>query len=527
MTESRRAASTHPESVNRLGVVGKVGLIRPGPRRTSQLRDVPQDSALPHLAAALDAARMHEVFQRTLFADGSQAGDVAGPNPECQVQRCEIEWVKYRPGKNCTVAYRIGLHHRATQQESEHLVCARVFEPGRSLARFQAVRAADLVNPEHGRPITHLPEMDTIVWSFPNDSKLHALPEILDADRLRCELLPEVAEAAAGPGWAIAQVRRDVVQYVPEETCTVRVCAQLERVATGERQEVIFYGKLYKEGQGAGTYELMRELWESDARSAGHLRMAQPLGYDIGRSALWQAGVPGTALLEEDLTGPRSNALLASAARSVAALHTAGVSCPRSVAVADAQARLRDMRRLLPQITPSCRGALEPLIDRLLAQGEQLGEQPVAVLHGDLRLRHILVDGDAVGLIDVDTLCHGSPWQDIGSFAAAVLYKGMLTGVSDSVIRDILASFYAHYARCVPWRASNAVVTWFTAVALINERAFRAVTRLQQDALERVDELVDHASRISRAVEFGFADTRDVNDLVWNVSPARETGREP
>ena len=74
-----------------------------------------------------------------------------------------------------------------------------------------------------------------------------------------------------------------------------------------------------------------------------------------------------------------------------------------------------------------------------MAQGEQLRKQPVAVLHGDLRLRHIIVDGDDISLIDVDTLCHGSPWQDIGSFAAAILYKGMLTGLPDRVIHDILA----------------------------------------------------------------------------------------
>src|SRR5439155_13671699 len=184
-------------------------------------RAVPEDSALPQLAQALNAATMRGIFQRTLFGDPSPAGPKAG----CEVRGCAIEWAKYRPGKNCTVAYRVELRDRSTRQESEQMLCARVFERGRSLARFQAVRAEDLVSPEVGPPITHLPDMDMIVWAFPNDSKLHALPRVLDADRLRGELLPAVVEAAAGPGWRITKVERDVVQYIPEETCIVRVRA--------------------------------------------------------------------------------------------------------------------------------------------------------------------------------------------------------------------------------------------------------------------------------------------------------------
>ena len=484
-----------------IGVVGKVGLIRPSVPPGRAHRPVPRDRALPHLAEALDAAAMSAIFQEVLFADRSPTDFAAVSNTGLEVRRCEIEWAKYRPGKNCTVAYRVGLRDRSTGRESEQLLCARVFEPGRSVARFQTVRHEELVSPEVGPPITHLPELDMIVWTFPNDSKLHALPKLLDADRLKRELLPTVVEALAGPGWTIAEAARDVVQYVPEETCTVRVRARLERARTGERRGVTVYGKAYKEGQGAEPYEMMRQLWESDARRAGRLRMAQPLEYNRELHILWQSGLPGTALLEEDLAAPRSHALMAKAASAVAALHTVGVTCPRSVGVADAQSRLQHMRRLLPQITPSCRETLEPLVDLLMAQGERLGDQPDAVLHGDLRLRHILVDGEDVSLIDVDTLCHGSPWRDIGSFTAAILYKGMLTGLPDRVVRGVLATFDAHYVRSVPWKTSSAVLSWYTAVALINERAFRSVTRLQQDKLEMVDELVGLASRIARAPE--------------------------
>src|SRR5262249_30797262 len=203
------------------------------------------------------------------------------------------------------------------------------------------------------------------------------------------------------------------------------------------------------------------------ARAQGRLRMAQPLGYDVEGHTMWQLGVPGMALLEDGLVGPRAQALLARAAESVAALHTCGVPCSRSAGVDDARSRLRDMRRILPQVAPSCRGHVEPLVDRLIAEGEDLGVQPRAVLHGDLRRRHLIVDGDDLTLIDVDTLCEGSPWRDIGSLAAAMLYKGMLTGLHARVIDDSLATFCHHYTRNAPWKTSRAAVRWYTAVALI------------------------------------------------------------
>ena len=468
--------------------VGKVGAARAGSGRREPLRAVPQDADLPHLATALDAGAMQTVFQRLLFDDPEPS------RPAGQVERCEIEWIKYRPGKNCTVAYRVLLLERPAGRRTEQLWCGRVVGRGRSHTRFQALRMDDLVRPQFGPPAAHLPDIDTILWAFPNDSKLHALPVLLDAERLRLELLPAIVEAAAGTGWVITAATRDVVQYVPEESCVVRVHARLERDAG--RRELTAYAKVQKEGSGAGTFATMQRLWACDARVQGRLRMAQPLGYDPERHIAWQLGVPGTALLEDGLVGPRAQALLARAAGSVAALHTCGVPCPRAAAVDDARSRLRDMRRILPQVAPSCRGRLEPLVDRLIAEGEDLGAQPRAVLHGDLRLRHLIVDGDDLTLIDVDTLCDGSPWQDIGSLAAAMLYKGILTGLHARVIDDSLATFCRHYAQHVPWTMSRAAVRWYTAVAVVNERAFRSVTRLQQDKLERVDDMLELASRI-------------------------------
>jgi hypothetical protein len=440
------------------------------------------------MTEALDADTMRAVLERTHFA--------GAPKP-WQVRRCEIEWIKYRPGKNCAAAYRVHVEEPSTGRSSVQLLCARVFDPGGSHAKYAALHPDELVIPEAGRAVTHVPELDMIVWAFPNDGKLHALPAFVDEERLRRELLPAVVESAAGPGWTVTAMTRDVVQYVPEEGCTVRVRARLEHTRTGERQEHVFYGRLAKGEDGAETYAMMQRLWDSKARKQGRLNLARPLLYDPARRALWETGVPGTASLEEDLAGPRARALLVRAADLVAALHTTDVPCSRTVEVADARSRLLKMKQLAPQVSPSCRDDLDALVDRLLAESERLGEQPRALLHGDLRLRHLLDDGDDIYLIDMEKVCLGSPWRDIGSFAAATLYKGMLAAVPVPVTHEALSTFCSAYATRVPWPMSRAVVSWYTAVALVNERAYRFVSRLQPDKVELVGDLVRLAQHVS------------------------------
>ena len=127
-----------------LGAIDRVGLVRPGPPTGRPLWRVPRDSAIPHLASALDAVTMRRVFQTTTFATG-----VPGARPiEWRVQWCAIEWIKYRPGKNCTVAYRVGLHDRSNPRSSS-CACgcfqpaARTPSSGRSTWRIPCVRSPD------------------------------------------------------------------------------------------------------------------------------------------------------------------------------------------------------------------------------------------------------------------------------------------------------------------------------------------------------------------------------------------------
>jgi aminoglycoside phosphotransferase (APT) family kinase protein len=224
--------------------------------------------------------------------------------------------------------------------------------------------------------------------------------------------------------------------------------------------------------------------------------MAQPLGYDPAQKILWQQGLAAVPLQEYRLDSPAFHHRLGQAGQAIAALHQAPVVCNRSVHLRDSVTKLQEMQQLLPQVLPACRTLVDRVVERLVHQAEQLEPQPVALLHGDLHLKNFLIVDDQVALVDLDDLRQGSPWQDIGSFLAALHYRGLLDETPLAAVEQAIQCFCRCYLERVPWPESQLAVDWYTAAALVNERAFRAVTRLQSSRLDVLDLLLARAAQI-------------------------------
>lgn len=460
------------------------------------VKDIPRDRTLPQLTTALDLAAMQAIFQETVFAQPAGGGP-AGPRANSlQIREGRIERIKYKPGQNCLICYRLEIFNPVTQETGQQILCARIYEPGGAYARFVKACRQPLVQPRFGRAVTHIPGLEMVVWAFPNDRKLDGLPKLVDRTCLKDELIPGVIAANFASGWHMADLAHELVHYVPEHTCTIRVNLQLHHQQTGEKQALTLYGKTYYNHDGAETYRLMRQLWTSQARQGGQLQLAPPLAYHPDYKILWQSGLPGQTLLEQEMGSSHFLTLLSQAATTVAALHQAPVFCDRSIHFFDWVAKLKEMRHLLAQVRPSCQQHLDILIDRLLSQAEQLGPQPAAALHGDLHLKNFFVDGAQVALIDLDNLCYGSPWHDIGSFIAGIFYRGLLMKMPEAEIWRMTEVFCRQYQQNVPWQVSGFVLNWYIAAALINERAFRCTTRLK-GRLDILDDLIKLAGKIS------------------------------
>ncbi len=464
------------------------------PSRTSQRdvrNDIPMDVRLPQLSTILDREAMSKALLNGLF-------ESARDRDRFLIRHCEIIQVRYKPASSCMVSYRLDIEHVETGERTEQILCGRGFPEGRSRSQWEKAATRALVQPRFGKPLIHLLDLEMVLWSFPNDRKMHTLPASIDGAISTSSIPPSWLLSHLGAGWQVANTKSRVMHYVGEHTCTVRTSLELVQPSENMRKTLTIFGKTYYNEDGAQTDRVMRQLWDSEARRGGQLGVAQPLWYDTRLKTLWQLGIHGATLENHTIEAPASVLLLTKAARAVATLHTIPVSDLRLITVADLLDTLDKVSSMLLRAKPSCRPILSPLVARLITQANTIPAAPTVTLHGDLHLKNLFLTADTIALIDLDNVCQGHPGQDIGSFIAGLLTGALAKHVPWSQVARPILAFLDHYDQYAPWKLDQPTLAWFTVLALVIERSHRCVTRLKDGRLGMLEPLLQLADEISR-----------------------------
>lgn len=463
-------------------------------RQTETLacHETPTDALLPQLSVILDQAAMKDRLQDQMFESTQE-------RERFVIRSCEIARVRYKPESSCMVTYRLEIEDTTTRETGEQVLCGRAYPKGLSLSQWEKCRMRPLVQPQFGPPLLYLPDLELMLWSFPNDRKMATLPEATEPERFASMILPKLIAAHMGEVWQILGTASQVMHYVGEHTCTIKMSVDLSHPLKNGLQTLILFGKTYYNEEGAETDRIMRQLWDSESRRSGRLALAKPLGYDRQAKTLWQLAVPGITLETCDIDHPEFLPFLREAAGAIGALHRTPVSGARSVTSADLISNLKSVTSILIRCRPTCGQILLPLVNRLVAQADMIPAHPSATVHGDLHLKNYLVDAARVALIDLDNVCTGSPYLDLGSLIAGLHTYSILHEKSEETVPLLVESFLQAYETHVPWPVRRNLVDWHTAVALITERAYRCVTRLKEGRPDMIEELITLAGRLSQA----------------------------
>ena len=276
----------------------------------------------------------------------------------------------------------------------------------------------------------HLAEHDLVVWRFPEDPQLPALPDLL-ASPLGSGLVPEAVGAALGMR---SGLRVSVVRYQPEASATLRV----------EGPEVggpTAFAKHLGADSVDGVAARHRALW-SMSGPGEPLRVAEPLAADPVRRVLWTRGVPGPTLTDavppSELAGATgiTGALLA-------ALHGSVIGPTPTVSVDGLVAEMRKKAGKLTHAHP----AVEPIVSDLLAAAAKrrgdVARERECTLHGDFHLDQLVASADGPVLVDLDTMVHGPPEVDLAEFLVDLALRALPEGVADEVADQLLASYHA------------------------------------------------------------------------------------
>lgn len=413
------------------------------------------DDRLPQMQAALNPQTMTAVL----------SDEFLRPVGNYDLRSCRITYIRYKPGKTCLICYGLDVYDRDLGISVSQLVCGRIYEPGGSVKQWQKATSATTTPVRIGRPLTHIPAMHMVLWAFPNDRKLRGLHRLLEPDYLRRHVLP-----CFFPSPDISDVVPQLIRYVPEDRCTVRVSMRVSG------RQIALYAKAYLGDEGERTYEVMTALHNADSAD---LVVPKPIQYSAG--ILWQEEIEGT---EADLDFDSE-----ACARALAALHRTFLPDLEQRTKADLLRRTEEAR-LQVRTAGLASELLEEVCDELVRRADGLGPLPLATVHGDLTTKNLLVKKGTAALIDLDNVRSGNPLEDLGSLFASIYYRAALqeTGIANP--DQVAQAFAQAYASGVPWRVHERDLAWYCAHALISERVSCCIKQQKPGTAEIVVSLV-------------------------------------
>lgn len=453
---------------------------------------IPLDPVLRNLGLALDAQHMLPVFQARIFKENLKSvGDY-------KIKDCQVKRIKYTPGNTCMFCYRLALEDTNSGHEREQVLIGRIYGENKSAHEYLEAQKAEWVDTPLIKPLMHFEDLDMVLWAFPNDPTLSGVTALTDLDFLEKNFLPQLTASRWGSEWELANLTHTLIRYKPESGCTVRLKIQLINALTGATKPWVVYGKALSLEKGEKTHNVMTELWNAASHPKSGFKPARPLGFFSDHRILWQEGLPGEPLKNQNKTHPEFFRLLGQSAAAIAKLHQTPITCTGVKRIRDIVRSLKKREALVGRFCPAIHSDLTAVVNRLISRAESMDDAPMATLHGDLHLKNILVNGSDIYLIDMDNAMVGSPLLDLGSFSCGAITNALKRREPLTVAEKQIKVFVDSYRNAVPWEIPQEELDWHTAAALIYQGIFRSIRRLKEGRVEFEKKLVNIADELSR-----------------------------
>jgi aminoglycoside phosphotransferase (APT) family kinase protein len=382
-------------------------------------------------------------------------------------QSVRIHSVRYRPGTSCLVGYRPAGNDSDDRAPRWYGRCFPVDE-------FDA-DANSWLRSTGGEPVMKMPEHRLLLFTYPNDRRLHGLELLRQEGALKAFLQSHLAVKSLATG----EVVWTVVRYKPEQRAVVRCQVQSEGLGDGVAAQT-YYIRIFPDDRGLREYETMRAL----ARSlpvGSELAIPEPRAFDSRRHALLLDELPGTKLKATVAAGYAQDAFRR-AGRALAVLHAHRNAAATSRGLSDHVARARRAALLLSRFIPDREAQLDEITCRLDALAPHAEPHRVGFVHGDLHAGQILVAGERIGLVDFERAHKGPVLFDLGNFVA-VSHCRRLEG-KWAADEPLWRCFLDGYSRVAGGRVPQKTIAWWTAIALLPMMT-KPLRRLDKDWREK------------------------------------------
>ncbi len=431
--------------------------------------------SFPQMAYCTDTEHMRRVFQSQLpdFKEG-----------HAQLERVVLLRSIVRPGKRCDLVYGLGYRLPGSTELNKLYLSARIYPPEVCGSYFNEYKNQTLVKPAVGPDIFWLKDLEMIVWGFPNDPELVALPMLVEPSRL-FEYLKEqeAADALMPSGSAIQKATCRVVKYVPQNRCTLRHQLLFTREGAVEGETLVVFAKMFQRKICAkSTFTVIQNLYHSPLQQDKIWRIPRPLYLDETGNWFLVEGLPGEHM-EPRRMNPELITLVRQCALGLACLQqtTLPLSEVRLPAaeLAGFQKSLRGLQQLNGNLKDLLTFIQEEVTDSCSAPSSNL----LVPNHGAFRLTQVLAHPAGPGLVDFDGLTLAHPLSDVASFMAHLLYVQAKGWLQAEEVHHLNRLFLESYCRQVPWEVNLNQLAAFVAMQLAGKHAKKILKQSKDDPL--------------------------------------------
>jgi Ser/Thr protein kinase RdoA (MazF antagonist) len=405
---------------------------------------------------------------RDLLLDGDAVAARLAARLGIDIGACDCVHAKYRAGQSLRTVYRLRAAHR------EQWMAARSFAPERA-ERLVAELAPEAEPAGPLRPVTHVPELGAVFWSFPHDRRIGRLAILAD-------------EPALGRMLGRPRVRAELVAWAAERSATARCVDPAGRV--------LGYAKVYGRDAAPVASAIHRALGDAATADPRAARLPALLASAPAHDAIVLEPLAGRSLLS--LGGAARTAAMSGVGSALALLHRQPVpaAAPRFDRLQPR--RLHAAARSIGHAQPAVADAAEELAAALVAAAPAPDAAPRACLHGDVHPGNVLVeDSGRIALVDLDDVAGGPAAADLGLVVAGLAQQRLLGLLDPRTERALARELLVGYAQVgvVP---DGAALAWHAAAWMLVRPALPAavIGRLRHTSLSHLPALVGAAQEL-------------------------------
>ncbi len=406
-----------------------------------------RDKAIPGLKTIFDPTAFPKLIGRAI-----------GMIPN----RAEINYVRYKPGTNCLVSYKVMFG------DAEHLVYAKSYsrEQFIKLEKWMQTPTAD--SPVSEKGVYVFDDLGIALSLFPNDRKIEQIKRLRD-ESYRSRFSNKLLDG--DNAWTSGDLQ--TLRYKPER----RFVAKLDTINRCNIVKVYAAESDYQKAK-KGALLLSAAADPSCPRLHGHSHRFRALVFEY---------INGTLLTDLMSSDAPDFEIFASVGKALAAFHRTGYKGLTKRDATTLQSEMNATSSLLTHLMPHLKVSVQRIH---LALTELLEASPMrqTLIHGDFYADQIIIRNDEPVILDLDEAALGEPAIDLGNFVAHLEMAAGSEKIPLQRVEEIRKSFCNGYRSNDGFSINEEQLNLYTLIALFNltTRPFRVYQQNWAFAIDRI-----------------------------------------